>query len=271
MKPVTHTTHPQSASSGESEHVPKILGFTCDWAGFALDYAGMQRMSYPADIAFINLRCSARFDLADGVQALTKGADGLFFALCPLGDCHYEPGNHHALARINHLADLLEIAGLRRDRVAFYHADTTYAFGLAQAINGFEEKLKEFGTLSSQALGRPELVLRVAAMKRVCTSEPVRWLLSKELELVRKGNVFDEKLDPQDYDTMIKHILREEYEKGLILENLKEPCSAVDVAEATGIPAHRVFELIVELERETRARLDKIRKERPLYVEVVDG
>jgi len=228
-------------------------------------------MSYPADIAFINLRCSARFDLADGVQALSKGADGLFFALCPLGDCHYESGNHHAMARINHLADLLEIAGLRRDRVEFYHADTIYAFGLKTAIEEFCGNLKGFGALSLDVSQKPELTMRLVAMRRVVTSEPVRWILSKELELVRKGNVFDEKLDPQDYDTMIKHILREEYEKGLILENLKEPCSAVDVAEATGIPAHRVFELIVELERETRARLDKIRKERPLYVEVVDG
>jgi len=250
---------------------PKILGFTCDWVGFALDYAGMLRQSYSADITFINLRCSARFDMTDGVQALANGADGIFFALCPLGDCHYESGNHHAVSRINHFKELLQIAGLNPERIGFAHADTTDAVGLKNEIESFCSKIKEIGDLSSQVSDRPELVSRVAAMKRVASSEPVRWTLSKELELVRKGNVFDEKLDPQDYDTMIKHILREEYEKGLILENLKEPCSAVDVAQATGIPAHRVFELIVELERETRASFDRIEHERPLYVEVTDG
>jgi coenzyme F420-reducing hydrogenase delta subunit len=270
MKPVTPSVTPVTPAT-HLESKDKLESFTCDWAGFALDFAGMQRMSYPADITFINLRCSARFDLADGVHALSKGADGIFFALCPLGDCHYESGNHHAVSKINHFKSLLQIAGLNPERIGFAHADTTDAVGLKNEIESFCSQVKGFGDLSSQVSDRPELALRVAAMKRVASSEPVRWTLSKELELVRKGNVFDEKLDPQDYDTMIKHILREEYEKGLILENLKEPCSAVDVAEATGIPARRVFELIVELERETRARLDKIRKERPLYVEVVDG
>lgn len=249
----------------------KILGFTCDWAGFALDYAGMLRQSYSADITFINLRCSARFDMADGVEALSKGADGLFFVLCPLGDCHYESGNHHAVSRINYLADLFEIAGINRDRIAFHHTDTTDASGLVTAMERFAGKLKGLGTLSSQVSDKPELALRLAAMVRVATSEPVRWTLSKELELVRKGNVFDEKLDAADYEKLVKDILRTEYEKGLVLGMLSEPRNAVDVAQATGLSARRVFELIVELERETRARFDKIVNERPLYVEVADG
>jgi len=248
----------------------KILGFTCDWAGFALDYAGMQRISYPAEVTFINLRCSARFDLADGVEAFAQGADGLFFALCPEGDCHYESGNHHALRRINYLADLLEIAGLGRDRIGYYQADTTKAFGLAKAVEKFNEKLKQFGGLVSEVSDKPELNIRLAAMKRVCVSEPVRWTLSKELELVRKGNVFGERLEQADYDRLATQILETEYHKGLILEMLSEPRSAVQVAEAVGLPAHRVFELIVELERETRAKFTKIEEERPLYVEVVD-
>lgn len=249
----------------------KILGFTCDWAGFALDYAGMLRQSYSADIAFINLRCSAGFDMVDGVEALSQGADGVFFALCPLGDCHYESGNHHALARINHFKYLLEIAGLGPDRVGFAHADTTYAVGLKNEIEKFCGKVKEFGTLSSQVFVRPELMLRVAAMKRVVSSEPVRWMLSKELELVRKGNVFRERLDADQYSHLVKDLLRTEYEKGLILELIAEPRSAADVSKETGIPAHRVFELMVELEREIRARFTKIENERPLYVEVADG
>lgn len=249
----------------------KILGFTCDWAGFALDYAGMLRQSYTADITFINLRCSARFDLVDGVQALSKGAEGIFFALCPLGDCHYESGNHHALSRINHFKYLMEIAGLNPDRIGYAHADTTYAVGLANEIEKFSAKLKELGNLSSEVSQKPELAHRMAAMARVASSEPVRWTLSKELELVRKGNVFAEKLNPEQYDQLVRELLRTEYEKGLILEQLSQPRSAVDVSEAAGLPARRVFELIVELERETRAKLTEIKDERPLYVEVTDG
>ncbi|NLI99465.1 hydrogenase iron-sulfur subunit [bacterium] len=249
----------------------KILGFTCDWAGFALDFAGMQRMEYSSSISFINLRCSARFDIADGVEALANGADGIFFALCPLGDCHYESGNHHALSRINHLADLMSFAGLKPERIGFYHADTTLAFGLKSAIDKFEGKLKEFGDLSSDVSIKPELTVRVAAMRRTARSQAVRWLLSKELELVRKGNVFDEKLDSSEYEKLVKDTLRAEYRKGLVLEALSEPRSAVEVSALTGLEARRVFELIVELERETRARFDRIEHERPLYVEVANA
>jgi len=248
----------------------KILGFTCDWAGFALDYAGMLRQNYSADISFINLRCSARFDMLDGVEALLQGADGIFFALCPLGDCHYESGNHHALSRINHFKTLLEIAGLNPDRVAYAHADTTYAVGLKNEIEAFFVKLKQFGNISTQVSQKPELSLRLAAMKRVCASEAVRWTLGKELELLRKGNVFDEKLDAEQYTRLVKNLLHSEYDKGLILEQLSVPRSAVDVAELTGLTANRVFELIVELERETRAKFNSIENERPLYLEVAD-
>jgi F420-non-reducing hydrogenase iron-sulfur subunit len=248
----------------------KILGFTCDWAGFALDYAGMLRQSYTADITFINLRCSARFDLVDGVQALANGADGIFFALCPLGSCHYESGNHHALSKINHFKELLEIAGLNPDRVGFAYADTTDAVGFKNGIESFDGKLKQFGSLSTDVIQKPELGLRLAAMSRVASSEPVRWTLSKELELVRKGNVFDEKLDAEEYAELVREMMRAEYEKGLILELMAEPRSAIDISRETGIPAHRVFELIVELERETRARFDHVEAEHPLYVEVGD-
>lgn len=270
VTPVTYQSPSAQPPSDKNGHNPKILGFTCDWAGFALDYAGMLRQSYSADITFINLRCSARFDLVDGVEALSKGADGIFFALCSLGDCHYQSGNHHAVSRINHFKYLLEIAGLNPDRIGFAHADTADAVGLKNEIESFCSKVKGFGDLSSQVFDKPELVLRVAAMKRVCTSEPVRWTLSKELELVRKGNVFDEKLDAEQYARLVKDLLRMEYEKGLILELLSEPRSAVEVAEATGLPASRAFELIVELERETRARFEKVENEHPLYVEVAD-
>jgi F420-non-reducing hydrogenase iron-sulfur subunit len=248
----------------------KILGFTCDWAGFALDFVGMQRMEYSPYVTFINLRCSARFDIADGVEALTNGADGIFFALCPLGDCHYESGNHHAISRINHLADLMTFAGLKPERIGFYHADTTLAFGLKSAIEKFEGKLKEFGDLSSDVSVTPELTVRIAALRRTANSQAVRWLLSKELELVRKGNVFDEKLDASAYDKLVKDTLRTEYQKGLVLETLSEPRSVVEVSALTGLEARRVFELIVELERETRARFDRIEHERPLYVEVAN-
>ncbi len=248
----------------------KILGFTCDWAGFALDYAGMLRQTYSADITFINLRCSARFDLVDGVHALAQGADGIFFALCPLGDCHYQSGNHHALSRINHFKTLLEIAGFDPDRVGFAHADTTYAVGLKNEIEKFCGKIREIGDLSSQLSDKPGLEPRIAALMRTVSSEPVRWTLSKELELVRKGNVFDEKLDEDEYARMVKNLLQTEYHKGLILSQLSKPSSAVDVAEGTGLPAQRVFELMVELERETRAKFTAIKDERPLYIEVMD-
>jgi len=249
----------------------KILGFTCDWAGFALDYAGMLRQSYTADITFINLRCSARFDLADGIKAFQAGADGIFFALCPLGNCHYESGNHHAVSCIDHFKYLLEIAGLNPTRIGFAHADTTFAVGLKNEIEKFHDKLKELGSISSELSVKPELELRLSAMSRVAESEPVRWTLSKELELVRKGNVFDEKLNPEQYAKLVRDLLRTEYQKGLILEQLSEPSSAVEVAEVTGLTAGRVFELIVELERETRAKFTEIKDERPLYVEVMDG
>lgn len=47
------------------EFEPKIVGFLCNWCGYAgADLAGTSRLSYPTNIRIIRLMCSGRVEPA---------------------------------------------------------------------------------------------------------------------------------------------------------------------------------------------------------------
>lgn len=58
---------------------PKVLGFFCNWCtATAADLAGTTRMQYPANIRPIKVMCSGTVDPVYIINALLKGADGVF-------------------------------------------------------------------------------------------------------------------------------------------------------------------------------------------------
>ena len=58
---------------------PKVLGFFCNWCtATAADLAGTTRMQYPANIRPIKVMCSGTVDPVYVINALLKGADGVF-------------------------------------------------------------------------------------------------------------------------------------------------------------------------------------------------
>jgi len=60
---------------------PKIIGFCCNWCAYgAADLAGVSRFQYPANIRIIRGMCSGSVDPLYILDALKKGADGIFVA-----------------------------------------------------------------------------------------------------------------------------------------------------------------------------------------------
>ena len=58
---------------------PKIIGFCCSWCAYgAADLAGVSRIQYPANVRIIRVMCSGAIDPSYILDALKKGADGIF-------------------------------------------------------------------------------------------------------------------------------------------------------------------------------------------------
>jgi F420-non-reducing hydrogenase iron-sulfur subunit len=63
------------------KHQIKIVAFLCNWCAYAgADLAGVSRFQYPALIRPVRVMCSGRVNPLFVVDALIKGADGVFVA-----------------------------------------------------------------------------------------------------------------------------------------------------------------------------------------------
>jgi heterodisulfide reductase subunit A len=125
---------------------PCILVFGCEWSSHAAaELAGVNKLSYPAEVRLIRVGCSARFDPTHVLWAFFSGADGVFLGACPPGDCHYVDGNRYAQERINALRGMLAESGFdpRRLRLEWITPDDPH---------DFVGKLKSFTNLM-RALG----------------------------------------------------------------------------------------------------------------------
>jgi heterodisulfide reductase subunit A2 len=125
---------------------PRILVFGCEWSGYAAaELAGANKLSYPAEVRLIRVRCSARFDPTHILWALFSGADGVFLGACPPGDCHYIDGNRHAQERFNTLQTLLAQSGFdpRRLRLEWITPDDPHDF--VDKITDFTRLVRALG------------------------------------------------------------------------------------------------------------------------------
>ena len=147
-----------------SEHEPRIVGFLCNWCGYAgADLAGTSRLSYPPNVRIIRVMCSGRVEPAFILNAFEKGADGVLVAACHPGDCHYRSGNQYAEKRVEKTKKLLDLLGIGSDRLRLEWISAAEGEKFASIIRDFTEKLRSKGPIP---LGRE---LEVATTQRSAT------------------------------------------------------------------------------------------------------
>jgi len=126
-----------------SEYEPKIVGFLCNWCGYAgADLAGTSRLSYPTNVRIIRLMCSGRVEPVFVLNALENGADGVLVAGCHPGDCHYRAGNNYAEKRVEKTKKLLNLLGIGSDRLRLEWVSAAEGEKFASVIKDFTEKLR---------------------------------------------------------------------------------------------------------------------------------
>lgn len=129
-----------------SEFDPKILGFCCNWCAYAgADLAGISRIQYPPNIRMIRVMCSGTVDPLFILEALSKGADGVFIGGCHPGDCHYQLGNYKTQRKIALVKRLLSQLGMDPRRVRLEWVSAAEGGRFAQVVTDFVEEIKTLG------------------------------------------------------------------------------------------------------------------------------
>ncbi len=137
-------------SEDDYEEPPmRVLGFVCENDAYpALDIAGLNRLSYSADVRFIPIRCLGSMNVIWIKDALAQGMDGIFLMGCKHGDdyqCHFIKGSELADIRIQKIGEALSSLALEEERVAQFEVAIDDYDKIPQMVNDFVEMIEELG------------------------------------------------------------------------------------------------------------------------------
>ena len=137
-------------SEDDYEEPPfRILGLVCENDAYpALDIAGLNRLSYSADVRFIPIRCLGSMNVIWIKDALSQGMDGVFLMGCKHGDdyqCHFIKGSELADVRIKKIGDALASLALENERVAQFELAIDEYHKIPLIVNDFVESIEALG------------------------------------------------------------------------------------------------------------------------------
>jgi heterodisulfide reductase subunit D len=96
----------------------KIILFMCNWGPHAayqtLQDTGAQ---IPAEIKMVRIPCAGRISKALLLRPFEMGADGVAMVGCKSGACRYGTGTDTSLNNVEEARGILELLGLRKDRL----------------------------------------------------------------------------------------------------------------------------------------------------------
>jgi coenzyme F420-reducing hydrogenase delta subunit len=248
---------------------PKIIGFLCNWCAYAgADLAGVSRFQYPSNVRVIRVMCSGRVDPLFVVEMFLQGADGVFIGGCHLGDCHYLDGNFHAERKMKMLKKVLKGANINPVRLSLEWIAASEGERFAETMRSFTKQIKELGP-NPVAGDKPSLetIEALYAAKNIVEDSRLRTIVGKELNIVDKGNVYNEKIPQEEIDILMDTAIEEELIRTKILVLAKdEPLSVKKLSEKIKISTRDVLKHVVTLRDRNLIRLEKIEGTTPLYL-----
>jgi heterodisulfide reductase subunit A len=136
----------EGVSIEERKKLPRIIGFLCNWCGYAgADMAGLGHFSYPTSIRIIRTMCSGRVDGRLVLEAFKHGADGVLICGCYPQDCHYISGATEAQKMAERTKKMLARHGIDERRLRFESVSATEGKKFADLVSEFTEFIKKIG------------------------------------------------------------------------------------------------------------------------------
>lgn len=137
-------------SEDDYEEPPlRILGLVCENDAYpALDIAGLNRLTYSADVRFVPVRCLGSVNVIWIKDALSQGMDGIFLLGCKHGDdyqCHFIKGSELANIRMDKIGEALKSLALEKERVQMFEISIDEYDKIPEIVNNFVEEMEEIG------------------------------------------------------------------------------------------------------------------------------
>ncbi|MEJ2248178.1 MAG: hydrogenase iron-sulfur subunit [Candidatus Lokiarchaeota archaeon] len=250
---------------------PKILGFLCNWCSYAgADLAGVSRMQYPSNLRVIRVMCSGRVDPEFIFEGFKTGLDGIIVMGCHPGDCHYLEGNYEAMMKFDMTKKFLKYVNLD-DRVRLEWVSASEGNRFAEVITDFTENIRKLGPSPINGEDCEEILENLEAIHLAATGYRMRALVGRERALIEQGNVYEELIPKEKFDTLFNKAIYDEYLRSRMLISLRKDSKSVkDLAIELNIPANEVLDHILVLKGRGNISMSKIVGITPLYM-VMEG
>jgi len=247
---------------------PKIIGFLCNWCSYAgADLAGVSRTQYPPNIRVIRVMCSGRVDPVIVLEMFANGADGVIVMGCHPGDCHYIEGNLHEERKIKMLKRLMALTGLESERLRLEWVSAAVGQRFAQIVTEFTEKIRQLGPSPvSREKPNQKIFENLQSAKSAASGSKLRVLVGRERELTEKGNVYEEKISQEDFDSLLGEAVETEFIRHKIrLLTKNKPFSVKELANVVGLKPATVLCHVVNMRRRGMITLDHVEGTTPFY------
>jgi F420-non-reducing hydrogenase iron-sulfur subunit len=103
---------------------------------------GVSRNQYEPVIYLVRVKCTGRVDMADMLQALRDGADGVGIYACHKGECDFETGNIVAERHVDAVKFMLQRAGFDPSRVGIFFMSAAEIDRFLRATNEFVARIR---------------------------------------------------------------------------------------------------------------------------------
>lgn len=263
--------HEKTHAKAEGAWEPKVIGFLCNWCSYAgADLCGVSRYQYPTNIRAVRVMCSTRISPHLVLDLFGAGADGILLGGCHIGDCHYITGNYYTEKRVRLMKKLLEESGVEPERLRLEWVSASEGEKFSKVVTEFTEQVRKLGP--SKVKKDEKLKARVAAADAASEEFRLKALVGKELNLVNKGNVYNNKLDPAELERMIDSATEEEFERSLILElSRSKPRSVKELGRIMDVPTDKVLRHIVALRQKNMIAMEHPEGFTPTYKTIEIG
>lgn len=247
---------------------PKIIGFICNWSlPTEMDIASTSRIHGYPKIRIVRVMCVGRIDPVIVLETFARGADGVLVIGCHSPDCHYIEGNLQAERKIKMLKKLISRTGLEPERLRLDWAYASEIERFPKIVDDFRNQVTALGP-SPLAGEEPNknILAEIMAAKAVAGDSRLRTLVGREKQMIEEGNVYNEKVEQEEFDEVMDESIDAEYVRSRIRLLVKDnPMSVEGLAKHLSLDPKKVLRHVVVLRQRGLVALDRIEGEDPLY------
>ncbi|MHA2609837.1 MAG: hydrogenase iron-sulfur subunit [bacterium JZ-2024 1] len=126
----------------EGQNEVRVVGIVCQYSGAkAAESAGLEGEEYPTSVRLIRCICAADVDEMVFLRLIFGGADGVFFAGCPLDSGYFRQCSTRIQRRVDLWKQILKLAGMHPERVTGFWVEPTAGKEFAEQVNRFCERV----------------------------------------------------------------------------------------------------------------------------------